>query len=107
MYILDFVLCNNDNIIQLFKILKQFLSIIRYVVPIGLTIMTVVAVMKKTINPDDKDGQKRIISRIIAAVLVFFAPVLVRFVIKVVDVGLGHSSESEMNQTCVSAWERA
>ena len=60
-----FDLCGNENIIHIFAIIKEFLKIIRYVVPIGLVILTTVDIFKKTINPDDKDGQRKIITRII------------------------------------------
>ena len=101
-----FDLCGNENIIHIFAIIKEFLKIIRYVVPIGLVILTTVDIFKKTINPDDKDGQRKIITRIIATILVFFTPVLVRFVLKVVDVGLGSSHENDAGG-CVSSWNRA
>ena len=67
--------CNtgNGSILPVLHMIKMLLNVIRIVVPIGLIAFTTFDVVKKVINPDDKDGQKRIISRIIAAVLVFFA----------------------------------
>lgn len=109
MYILDEVieysLCSDPDVIHIFAILKEFLKIIRYMVPIGLAILTTVGIFKKTINPDDKDGQKKIITRIIAAILVFFTPLLVSLVMRVVDAGLGGKNNPDGG--CSGAWQSA
>ncbi len=101
----DYNLCNDPDIGHLFAILKEILKIIRYVVPIGLAILTTIGIFKKTINPDDKDGQRKIITRIIAAILVYFTPLLVSLVMKVVDIGLGKDHDG--GGDCQGLWEKA
>ena len=97
MYLLDFW-CQQQGVIQVIRLIKTGLSVIRWVVPIGLIVMTGLDVFKKVINPDDKDGQKKILNRLIAAIIVFFVPLLVRFVLKLVSVGGGSNNIS-------SCWE--
>ncbi len=100
--------CADKDIIKIFKIAKMFLNAVHIIVPIGLIVMLIVDVFKKVINPDDKDGQKKILNRIIAAVIVFFVPVLVSFVMKLVDIGAGNDTNSSVeNNSCWRAWENA
>ena len=110
MFIL-FDLCGQDGVRQVFAIVKELLNIARIIIPIGLTIMTIVDIIKKTINPDDKDGQKRIITRLMATIIVFFAPVMVRFVLKLVDVGGGNGASNPNSAagytSCAAVWNNA
>ncbi len=97
MYILDFW-CGDPGVKSVISMIKTLLSVIRWVVPIGLIFMTGLDIFKKVLNPDDKDGQKKILNRLIAAIIVFFVPLLVRFVLKLVSVGGGNNNIS-------SCWE--
>lgn len=103
MYIL-FDICEQDGVTNIFRLVKTGLEIIRLIVPVGLVLMTGIDIFKKVINPDDKDGQKKILTRIIASILVFFVPVMVRFVIKLVDIGGG---TVESGSSCEEAWRKA
>ena len=82
-------LLNSSGVQAALKLVDTALSIIRWIVPIGLIFMTALDIAKKVINPDDKDGQKKIMVRIIAAVLVFFAPLLKNIVMDLIDIGKG------------------
>ena len=70
----------------------KILDILRIVVPIGLIVMTTLDVMKKVINPEDKDGQKKIMIRAIAALIVFLIPTFIRIVFKIMDVDIDNLS---------------
>ena len=97
----------NSGLVKIFGIAKTFLNLIHIIVPIGL-IMTAWDIFKKVINPDDKDGQKKILNRAISAIVVFFVPVLVSFVLKLVDVGMGNNeSDTIKSDSCWRAWENA
>ena len=90
MYILDSVLCKSDGIKNIFSLIKTGLEIMRMIVPIGLVLMTSVDIFKKVINPNDKDGQKKILIRIIAAILVFFVPMMIDFTLRIVGGASGY-----------------
>ena len=84
--------------IDVFSLIKGILKIVRIVVPIGLALLTAYDLFKNVINPENKDGQAKILRRLAAAILVFFTPLLVRFVLKLVDIGGGSTNYS-------SCWE--
>ena len=94
MDILVFNWCSQAGVQNVMKIIKTLINIIRWVVPIGLIIMTTLDIMKKVINPDDKDGGKKIMTRAIAAVIVFFVPLFIRLVLRMVDIGMGRNTNS-------------
>ncbi|MBP5684204.1 MAG: hypothetical protein J6X02_02985 [Bacilli bacterium] len=85
-----------SGIVKAMSFIKSILNIIRWVVPIGLILFTTYEVIKKVINPDEKDPMKHIVNRIIAAVVVFFVPVFVRFALKIIDIGAGNDNASKM-----------
>ena len=65
---------------KVIEFVYNILKVIRIVVPIGLIIMTTLDITKKVINPNEKDGQKKIMYRAIAALIVFFVPTLINIV---------------------------
>ncbi len=93
MYIL-FDWCAQAGVQKVFGLIKTGLDIIRIVVPIGLIVMLAIDIMKKVINPEEKEAQKKIMHRLIAALVVFASPILVRFVLKLADIGMGNNSAS-------------
>lgn len=90
--------CAQQGVRDVFSLIKGILKIIRIVVPIGLALLTAYDLFKNVINPENKDGQAKILRRLAAAILVFFTPLLVRFVLKLVDIGGGNTNYS-------SCWE--
>ena len=92
--------CAEQGVKEVFGLLKGILKIIRIVVPLGLVFLTAFDLFKNVINPNNKEGQAKILRRIGAAILVFFVPLLVRFVLKLVDIGGGNTNYS-------SCWESA
>ncbi len=90
--------CAQQGVRDVFSLIKGILKIVRIVVPIGLALLTAYDLFRNVINPENKDGQAKILRRIAAAVLVFFTPLLVRFVLKLVDIGGGNTNYS-------SCWE--
>lgn len=84
--------CNQCGVQKVMYLIKTLINIIRWVVPIGLVIMTSLDIAKKVLNPDEKEGQKRIMHRVIAGLIVFFVPLFIRVVLNIVDIGLGNST---------------
>ncbi len=110
MFILDnlanFDWCRDGSgIIKAMSFIKAILNIIRIIVPIGLIGFTTYEVVRKVINPDDKDFGKRIIGRVIAAVIVFFVPLIVSLVLRVIDIGTGNNSAT--SNSLGRCWDKA
>lgn len=86
--------CGQAEVKKIFDLIRTGLDIIRIVVPIGLIVMIGLDIAKKVINPEEKEAQKKIMHRLIAALVVFVSPILVRFVLKLADIGLNNDSAS-------------
>lgn len=88
-FIFSFSWCSGQNSFRaFFQIIKSILDILRIAVPIGLIVMTSLDIAKKVINPEEKEGQNKIMIRAIAALIVFLVPTLIRIAFKVIDWGL-------------------
>ena len=72
--IIEFDWLSQEGIQSAINMIFKLIDIIRIVVPIGLIVMTSLDISKKVINPEDKDGQKKIMTRAIAALIVFLIP---------------------------------
>lgn len=97
--------CNEDGVRNAFHLIKSVLEVLRIVVPIGLIVMTTFDIIKKVINPDEKDGQKKIMTRAIAAVIVFFIPTMISIVFRLIDIGKGtDGSYDSANSSLSSCW---
>ncbi len=94
--------CAQDGVKGVFSIIRAIIDIVRYVVPIALIVMTSLDIARKVINPDDKDGQKKIMTRAIAAVIVFFIPLFIKFVFQVIDWGTGSDGSYENAESGLS-----
>ena len=79
--------CNEEGVRNAFHLIKNILEVLRIVVPIGLIVMTSLDIAKKVINPEDKDGQKKIMNRALAALIVFFIPTMIKLVFRFIDIG--------------------
>ncbi len=73
---------NVEKLNNVVNMVYTILDIIRIVVPIGLITMTSFDIAKKVINPSDQDGQKKIMIRAIAALIVFLLPTLLHIIMR-------------------------
>ena len=89
--------CNESGVISVFKLIKTLLNLVRFLVPIGLILWTMIELFKNVINPDDKDSRKKIVNRAIAAVVVFLIPSMVNLVMNIVDVAFGAGTGYDYN----------
>lgn len=105
--------CNEEGVRQAFALIKNILDILRIVVPIGLILMTSIDIAKKVINPEEKDGQKKIMTRLFAAIIVFLIPTIISIFLRIVDAGKnagnsGKSSnikeEAKSGLSCFDGW---
>ncbi len=82
--------CTCDSgVIKALSFIKNIINIVRWVVPIGLIGFTSYEMIKKVINPEDREFKKHITNRVIAAVIVFFVPFMITIILKIVDIGRG------------------
>ena len=79
--IIDFNWFNSQDVKNIISALMKILDIVRIVVPIGLIVMTTLDITKKVINPDEKDGQQKIMIRALSALIIFLSPIIVNLVL--------------------------
>lgn len=89
--------CTDYGLVGILNITMRILGLIQFVVPIVLIVAGTVQFVQLTINPELKDGFRRVLNKVIAAVIVFMIPVLV-------DVLLTTVSSDFSVATC---WEQA
>ena len=73
--------CNDGGMVLLLDVSRRVLNIIQIVIPILLIVWASLGFVQLVINPDEKNGQKKIFNKFIAAIVVFLLPTLVNFVI--------------------------
>ena len=95
--------CSEPQVQGVFNIIRETLNVIRFIVPVALIVMTTIDIMKKVINPDDKDGQKKIMYRAISALIVFLLPTLISIVFWLIDVANGTSGSQAAASSGISA----
>ena len=74
---------SEDGVKNVLSLVYSIVDIIRYVVPIILIIMTSLDISKKVIDPNEKEGQQKIMRRLIAAVILFLLPILIKLVMNI------------------------
>lgn len=81
-------MCNSANILSIIYMAKQIIKILQIGVPIILIIMIMLDIFKSTIGANEEDikkGTNNIKSRLLAAALVFFVPLIVNFTINILS----------------------
>ncbi len=84
--IIDFDWLSQPGVKNVINMIYTIVDIIRIVVPIVLILMTTIDISKKIINPNDKDGQKKIMIRAIAAVIVFLIPTIISLIFRLLGI---------------------
>ena len=87
--------CKDYSIIGVLAVTKRMFTLIQIVVPIVLIVAATVQFIQLTINPELKDGFRRILNKLMAAIIVFMLPTLV-------DVFLMATSENFTVSACWS-----
>ena len=90
MYILDVMeTCSNPSLSSYMALVKGILALVQIIVPVLLLIAGTVQFVQLTVNPELKDSFRKILNKIIAAIIVFIIPVLINAIMGVV----GESTE--------------
>ena len=71
--------CTDGGIVVLVDITRSILNIIQIVVPILLMVWASIGFMQMAMNPEMKNGLKKIFNKFVAAIVVFLIPALVKF----------------------------
>ena len=86
-------LCDNGDVLSVFRIVNIIIMIIKVAVPILLIIVGMVTLMK-TIKTGNEDllakAKKQLVSNCIAAVIIFLVPTLVNVIVKTNGVENGY-----------------
>ena len=95
-------MCLNPTVLRIIYLLKIFLNIIRFVIPIGLIIKTGLDLYKNVIDPSaSKDNMKKIKNRVIAGVIVFLIPTVINLIMSLVEKTTGNNSYNGISE----CWE--
>lgn len=78
-------MCSSETVIVFLMIVNRVLSIIRIVVPILLMFSLAISFFKIVVNPEEKKYQKSVKNKIIAIVIMFFIPTIVKAIIYTVS----------------------
>ena len=88
--------CKDYSIMGVLQVTKVIFDLIQFVVPIILIVAGTIQFLQLTINPELKDGFRRVLNKFMAAVIIFLLPTLV-------DVFLTATSE---NFTISACWNQ-
>ena len=69
--------CQSSELSLLLSFVRNFLNVIQIVVPILLLIMVATYLSKLVVHPDNKKLKNKIKNSILAALIVFFIPMLI------------------------------
>lgn len=89
--------CNSYALANFLDLSKRFISVVQLFAPIVLLSAAIFQLIKMIINPEDKKGIKSITNKIVAAVVIFFIPI-------VFDISIGVLPDNFSLSAC---WESA
>lgn len=75
-------LCEETGFLSVILFLKEIIDILQLLIPIGLVIICAVDLGKMVVNPEEKSVVPKITKRMIAAVSVFFLPVILNILLE-------------------------
>ena len=83
MYILDTcsnilgTCCTSPGIVPLLSITRKIIDFIQLIIPILLIVYATIELTKLVVNPEEKNGLKKVTNKFLAAAIVFFIPVII------------------------------
>ena len=69
--------CNDYSVIGILAVTKRIFGLVQFLVPFILIIAGTIQFVQLSINPELKDGFRRVLNKFIAAVIIFMLPVLI------------------------------
>ena len=98
--IIEFSWLSKPEVGGVLNMVYTVINIIRIVVPIVLIVMTTIDITKKIIDPSEKEGQKRIMIRLVAAVIVFLLPTIINISFRLL--GIDTNTNIDRNTSLVT-----
>ena len=89
--------CKDYSLVAILAITKNILNIIQFVVPIILIIAGTIQFVQLTVNPELKDGFRKVLNKLIAAIIIFLLPLLVDVIL----------STTSSNFSVASCWKQS
>ena len=80
-----FYICDTLGFLRVMSLIRTVLDIIKFLIPIGLIVWIAIDLFKNVINPETKDGLKKIGVRFIAAIIVFLLPTIIFGILSLFD----------------------
>lgn len=81
---MGFFICDTPGFLRIMYLVKLAMQFLRFAVPIILIVMIALDVTKNVIDPNQKEGMKKIINRLVAAAIVFLIPTLVNVIVSLI-----------------------
>ena len=90
-------LCGTAEVLNVIRIIKTFITIIKIAVPILLIVSAMITYLKAVTTGDLKKSNKSLVNQALAGVIIFLVPTVVSVIINVAW------TDSEVNQCLVNA----
>lgn len=90
-------LCDNAEVLNIVRIIKIFITIIKIAVPILLLVTGMITYLKAVSSGDLQKPNKALINKVVAAIIIFFIPTIVSVIINLV------APDSDINQCIENA----
>ena len=90
-------LCETAEVLNVIRIIKTFITIIKIAVPILLIVSAMTAYLKAATSGDLQKSNKALLNKVLAGVIIFLVPTIVSVIINVAW------PDSEVNQCLVNA----
>lgn len=69
--------CSDYGLVMILDTLRKIMHLFQLIVPIILIVMSIIGMTQLMMNPEKKNGMKSIFNKVLAAVIIFFLPVIV------------------------------
>jgi len=89
--------CTDYGLVGVLNITRRILDLIQFIVPIVLIVAGTIQFIQLTINPELKDGLRKVLNKLIATIIIFLLPSLI-------DLVLGVASS---NFSIAACWQQA
>lgn len=73
--------CNDYSLLRILNITRNIVELLQTFVPIILIVMLTINLTQLLVNPEMKNGKKKITNKVIAALVVFFVPTIVELLL--------------------------
>lgn len=69
--------CSDFALANILNIIRKIFELVQLIAPILLILMVIIQLAQLTFKPDQKDGLKKLYNKILAAIFIFFMPVII------------------------------